>query len=164
MGHEMLSRKTIRLRPLVLDDEVGDWKGEAVEGGFRASFLKPGGILVRECDDDQFVRREGAKRVLDRLQRVGITDPGLNVVGRCRFRKLVGPTGSLSARVVVGVCQPVKTGDVGSWRDDEQLCVLARVCTDRPAQSGGRDGDGGDDEQPTRHGFRLPGSSTAAHA
>jgi hypothetical protein len=48
---------------LVLDDEVCDWKGEAIEGGFRASFFKPGGVLVRECDHDEFVRREGAKRV-----------------------------------------------------------------------------------------------------
>jgi hypothetical protein len=76
----------------------------AIEGGFRASFFEPGGVLVGECDDDEFVRWEGAKRVLDRFQRVGITDPGLNVVGRCRLCKLVGPLGCVSAGVVLGVC------------------------------------------------------------
>jgi hypothetical protein len=135
-----------------------------MEGGFRASFLEPGGVLVWKCDNDQFVRREVAKRVLDRLQRVGITDPGLNVVGWRRLRKLVAALGCVSSGVVLGVCQPVEPGDVGSWRDDEQFCVLARVGTDRPPQSGRGDRGGGDDEQPTRHGFRLPGSSTAARA
>ncbi len=135
-----------------------------MEGGFRASFLKPGGVLVWKCDDDQFIRREVAKRVLDRLHGVGISDPRFNVFGRCRLREFVGPPGCLSARVVLGVCQPVKPGDVGGWRDNEQLCILARVRPDRPAQSGRGDGGGGDDEQPTRHGFRLPGLSTAARA
>jgi hypothetical protein len=149
---------------LVLDYEMCDWKGEAIEGGFRASLLEPGGVLLRKCDDDQFIRREGAKRVLDRLHRVGITDPGLNVVGRCRLRHLVGPLGRVSAGVVLGVCQPVEPGDVGGRRDDEQLCILSRVRTDRRAQSGRGDGGGCDDEQPTGHGFSLSGSSTAAHA
>jgi hypothetical protein len=138
-----------------------DWKGEAIEGRLRASLLEPGGVLLGKCDDDQFIRREGAKRVLDRLDRVGITDPRLNVVGRCRLRKLVGPPGCLSSRVVLGVCQPVQPRDVGGWRDDEHLCILARVRADRRAQSGRRDGGGGDDEQPTRHGLSLSGSPTA---
>ncbi len=125
------------LKPLVLDDEVCDWEGEAIEGGFRASFFKPGGVLVRECDDDEFIRREGAKRVLDRFHRVGITDPRFNVVGWCGLRKLVGPLGCVSAGVVLGVCQPVESGDAGGWRDDEE---------------------------PTRHGFSLSGSSTDANA
>jgi hypothetical protein len=43
----------------VLDDEVRDWKVEAIEGGFRTSLLEPAGVLVSECDDDQFIRREG---------------------------------------------------------------------------------------------------------
>jgi hypothetical protein len=132
-----------------------DWKGEALEGGFRASFFKPVGVLVRECDEDEFIRREGAQRVLDRFHRVGITDPRLDVVGRCRLRKLVGPFGCVSAGVVLGVCQPVEPGDVGGWHDDEHLCILARVRTDRPAQIGRGDGGSGDDEQPTRHGFSL---------
>jgi hypothetical protein len=34
------------------------------------------------------------------------------------------------------------------------------VCTHRPAQNGRRDGRCGDDEQPTRHGVSLSGSST----
>jgi len=42
------------------NDEVCDGKGEALEGGFRASLFKPGCVLVRECDDDEFIRREGA--------------------------------------------------------------------------------------------------------
>jgi hypothetical protein len=150
------------VKRLVLDDEVRDWKGEAIEGGFRASFLEPAGVLVSECDDDQLIRREGPKRILDRLHGVGITNPRLNVVARCRLRKLVGPLGCVGAGVVVGVCQPVETGDVGGWRDNEHLCVLARVRTDRRAQSRRGDGGGGDDEQPTRHGFRLPGWLTAA--
>src|SRR5512133_2493577 len=95
---------------LVLDDEVRDWKGEAIEGGCRASLLEPAGFLVSECDDDQFIRREGPKRVLDRLHRVGTTNPRLNVVARCRLRKLVGPLGRIGAGVVVGVCHPL------SWR------------------------------------------------
>jgi len=33
---------------LSLNDEVGDWKREAIERGFRASLFKPGGLLVRE--------------------------------------------------------------------------------------------------------------------
>jgi hypothetical protein len=48
---------------------VCDWKREAIECGLRASSFKPGGVLVRECDDDQLVRRKGAKRVLDRFDR-----------------------------------------------------------------------------------------------
>jgi hypothetical protein len=95
---------------------VCDWKGEAIEGGFRASSFKPGGVLVGECDDDQFIRREGAKRVFNRFHGVGITDPGLNVVGRCRLRELVGPLGCVGAGVVLGVCQPVEPGYVGGWR------------------------------------------------
>jgi hypothetical protein len=151
------------LNPLVLDDEVRDWEGEAVEGGFRASLFKPGGVLVRECDDDEFIRREGAKRVLDRFHRVGITNLGLNVVGRRRLRKLVGPLGCVSAGVVLGVCQPVESGDAGGWRDDEYLCILARVRTDRRAQIGRGDRSSGDDEEPTRHCFSLSGSLTEAN-
>ncbi len=149
---------------LVLDDEVCDWKGEAIEGGFRTSFFKPGGVLVRECDDDQFIRREGAKRVLDRFHRVGIADPGLNVVGRCGLRKLVGPLGCVGAGVVLGVCQPIEPGDTGGWSDNEHLCILARVRTDSGAQIGRGDGGGGDDEEPTRHGFSLSGSPTDANS
>jgi hypothetical protein len=121
------------IKPLVLDDEVCDWKREAIEGGFRASFLKPCGVLVGECDDDHFIRRESAKRVLDRFHRILITDPGLNVVGRCHVRKLVAPLGRVSAGVVFGVSQPVEPGDAGGWRDDEYLCILACVRTDRRA-------------------------------
>jgi trehalose utilization protein len=51
---------------------VCDWKGEAIEGGLRASSFKPGGVLVWECDKDDVVRRERAKRVLDRFHRVGV--------------------------------------------------------------------------------------------
>jgi hypothetical protein len=149
---------------LLLDDEVCDWKREAIEGGFRASFFKPAGVLVRECDNDEFICLEGAKRVLDRFHRVGITDSGLNVVGRCRLRKLVGTLGCVSAGVVLGVCQPVEPGDVGGWRDDEQLCILARVRTNRRAQSGRGDRGGGDDEQPTRHRFSVSGPPTNASA
>ena len=64
-----------------------DWKREAIESGFPASFFEPAGVLVRECDDDQFIGWEGAKRIRDRLHWVGVTDPGLNVVGRCRVCK-----------------------------------------------------------------------------
>ena len=112
---------------LVLDDEVCDWKGEAIEGGFRASFFKPAGVLVWKCHDDEFIRGEGAKRVLDRFHRVGIADAGLDVVGRRRLGKLVGPLGCVSAGVVLGVCQPVEPGDARGWRDDQQLCILACV-------------------------------------
>jgi hypothetical protein len=105
-----------------------------------------------------------AKRVLDRFHRVGITDPGLNVVGRCALCKLVGPLGCVGAGVVLGVCQPVEPGDVGGWRDDEQLCILARVRTNRRAQSGRGDRGGGDDEQPTRHRFSVSGPPTNASA
>jgi hypothetical protein len=38
------------------------------------------------------------------------------------------------------------------------------VSTDRRAQSGRGDRGGGDDEQPTRHGFSLSGPSTGANA
>jgi hypothetical protein len=148
-SHILQSRGAVAcIESLVLDDEVRDWKGEAIEGGFGASLLEPTGVLVSECDDDQFIRREGPKRIL----------------ARCRLRKLVGPLDRVGAGVVVGVCQPVEPGDVGGWRDDERLCILARVRTDRRAQSSRGHGGRGDDEQPTRHGFRLPGSSTAAHA
>ncbi len=144
----------------IVDDEMCDWKGEAIKGRLRASLLEPGGVLLRECDDDQFIRREGAKRVLDRLHRVGITDPRLNVIGRCRLRKLVGPPGCLGTRVVLGVRQPVKPRDVGCWRNNKQLCILARVRTHRRAKSSRRDRGGGDHEQATRHRFSLSGSST----
>jgi hypothetical protein len=131
------------IKRLVLDDEVRDWKVEAIEGGFRTSLLEPAGVLVSECDDDQFIRREGPSASSIAF-RVGITNPQLNVVARCRFRKLVGPLGCVGAGVVVGVCQPVEPGDVGGWRDDERLCILACVRADRRAQSGRGGGGGGD--------------------
>ena len=149
--------------PLLLEDEVCDWKGEAIEGGFRASFFKPAGVLVWKCDDDEFIRGEGAKRVLDRFHRVGIADAGLDVVGRRRLGKLVGPLGCVSAGVVLGVCQPVEPGDARGWRDDQQLCILACVPTNGRAQSGRGDGGGGHDEQPTRHRFSLSSSSSDAN-
>jgi hypothetical protein len=43
------------IKALVLDDEVSDGKGAAIEGRFRASFLEPAGILVGKCDDDELV-------------------------------------------------------------------------------------------------------------
>ena len=101
-----------------------DWEGEAIEGGFRASFFKPGGVLVRECDDDELIRREGAKRILDRFHGVGITDPELNVVGRCRLRKLVGPLACLSARVVLRVNQ--------SSREMSEAGATTSICASSP--------------------------------
>jgi len=98
--------------------------------------------------------RKRSKRVFDRFHRVGITDPGLNVVCRCRLGKLVGPLGCVSAGVVLGVGQPVEPGDAGGWHDDERLCILARVRTHRRAQIGRGDRGCGDDEKPARHGFQ----------
>jgi hypothetical protein len=139
---------------------VCNWKREAIECRLRASFFEPGGVLFRECDNDQLVCRKGAKRVLDRFDRVGVTDPGLNIVGRCRLGKLVGPLGCVSARIVLGVCQPVQPRDGGGRRDDEHLRILTRVRTNGRAQIGRGDGGRGDDQEAARHGLTLSGSST----
>jgi hypothetical protein len=65
--------------------------------------------------------------------------------------KFVGPFSCVSPSVVLGVCQPVKPGDVRGWRDHEHLCVLATMGADRLTQIGGGHGGSGDDEESTRH-------------
>ena len=42
------SRVVARDPALRLDDQVGDRKREPVQGGVRAAFLEPGGVLVAE--------------------------------------------------------------------------------------------------------------------
>jgi hypothetical protein len=57
-------------------------------------------VIVGECDDDQFIRREGAKRVLDRLHRVGVTDPRLNTTGACARPRSVPLAASAAPNVI----------------------------------------------------------------
>jgi hypothetical protein len=51
----------------------------------------------------------------------------------CGVRQLVGTLRCVAAGVVLVVRQPVEPGDVGGGRNDEHLCILARMRTTRPA-------------------------------
>jgi hypothetical protein len=68
-----------------LDDEVCYWQREAIERRLGASYLKPAGILVRSMTT--ITSSAGKLRSASSIafDRVGVTDPGLNVVARCQW-------------------------------------------------------------------------------
>ncbi len=140
---------------LVLDEDVRDRDAKALLRLFARALLQPAGLLIRARHHQDLVGREGAKRVLDRLHRVGVADARLDIVGGRSLGGLLGDVGCLRASIVLRVGQPVEPRDVRRGRNHEHLGVVARAAAHEVAQHVVCDRTGDHDEQTTRHQLLL---------
>ncbi len=81
-GRRRTSVRPGRRRGLEIDDDVRHGEVEALAGAVDDVPLEPVRAALRVGRDDELVGREGAERVLDRLQRIAVADLAARVESR----------------------------------------------------------------------------------
>jgi hypothetical protein len=143
-----------------VDGEVGERHPEPLESLLRPVFFDPVGFRAGSGDDDELIGGERSQGVLDRLQRIGISNFRLDARRALDgLRRLARDTLRLRTRLVHGPSEPLQPGCVRGGGNDVHLGRLSASVLPHLLAQGTliHRGDGNHEQSMRTHPGFLPG-------